>query len=118
VLGSATNSAGWTAVVTAVPGGQLEFTLTVLGPLTVFGGCVPTLRAWAETPAGAPVPTPTPAPAAHCLAIALVVIPAGSSRSFTASLPEPSPRGTYVIRATLDVESGSAASVPPVTVST
>jgi hypothetical protein len=118
VLGSATNSAAWTAVVTAGPDGQLEETLTVLGPLTVLGGCVPTLTAWAETPVGAPVPTPTPAPAAHCLAIALVVIPAGSSRAFTTVLPEPAQPGTYAIHATLDTQGPAGSPVPVVTVST
>jgi hypothetical protein len=118
VLGSATNAAGWTAVVTAAPEGQLEETLTVVGPLTVLGGCVATLTAWAETSAGVPVPTPTPVPAAHCLAIALVVIPAGSSRSFTAVLPEPPQPGTYAIHATLDTQGPSGSPVPVVTVST
>ena len=118
VLGNATNAAGWTAVVTAGPDGQLEETLTVLGPLTVFGGCVPTLTAWAVTPAGAPVPTPTPSPAAHCLAIALVVIPAGSSRAFTAVFPDPAQPGTYAIHATLDTQGPAGSPVPVVTVST
>jgi hypothetical protein len=118
VLGSNTNAAGWTAVVTARPDGQLEETLTVIGPLTVRGGCVSTLTAWAETPAGVPVPTPTPVPAAHCLAIALVVIPAGSSRAFTAVLPEPAAPGNYAIHATLDIQGPGGSPVPIVTVST
>jgi hypothetical protein len=118
VLGSATNAAGWTAVVTAGPDGQLEETLTVIGPLTVLGGCVSTLTAWAETPAGVPVPTPTPSPSAHCLAIALVVIPAGSSRAFTAVLPDPAQPGTYAIHATLDTQGPAGSPVPVVTVST
>jgi hypothetical protein len=118
VLGRATNAAGWTAVVMAGTDGQLEETLTVIGPLTVLGGCVSTLTAWAETPAGVPVPTPTPSPAAHCLAIALVVIPAGSSRAFTAVLPEPAQPGTYAIHATLDTQGPSGSPVPVVTVST
>ena len=118
VLGSATNAAGWTAVVTARPDGQLEETLTVLGPLTALGGCVSTLTAWAETPAGVPVPTPTPVPAAHCLAIALVVIPSGSSRAFTAVLPEPAEPGTYAIHATLDTQGPSGSPVPVVTILT
>ncbi|MGD0448695.1 MAG: hypothetical protein ABSB36_08805 [Candidatus Dormibacteria bacterium] len=117
VLGSANNAAGWTAVVTAGPDGQLEETLTVIGPLAVFGGCVSTLTAWAETPAGVTVPTPTPSPAAHCLAIALVVIPAGSTRAFTAVLPDPGQPGAYAIHATLDTQ-GSGSPVPVVTVST
>ena len=116
VLGRATNAAGWTAVVTAGTDGQLEETLTVIGPLTVLGGCVSTLTAWAETPAG--VPTPTPSPAAHCLAIALVVIPAGSSRAFTAVLPESAQPGTYAIHATLDTQGPSGSPVPVVTFST
>jgi hypothetical protein len=118
VLGSATNSAGWTAVVTAGPDGQLEETLTVIGPLTLLGGCVSTLTAWAETPAGVPVPTPTPVPAAHCLAIALVVIPAGSTRAFTTVLPEPAEPGTYAIHATLDTQGPSGSPVPVVTILT
>jgi hypothetical protein len=118
VLGRATNAAGWTAVVTAGTDGQLEETLTVIGSLTVFGGCVSTLTAWAETPAGVPVPTPTPSPAAHCLAIALVVIPAGSSRAFTAVLPEPAQPGTYAIHATLDTQGPSGSPAPVVTFST
>jgi hypothetical protein len=118
VLGIATNAAGWTAVVTAGADGQLKETLTVVGPLTVLGGCVPTLTAWAETPAGVPVPTPTPSPAAQCLAIALVVTPAGSSRAFTAVLPEPAQPGTYAIHASLDTQGASGSPVPVVTVST
>jgi hypothetical protein len=98
--------------------GQLEETLTVIGPLTVLGGCVSTLTAWAETPAGVPVPTPTPSPSAHCLAIALVVIPAGSSRAFTAVLPDPAQPGTYAIHATLDTQGPAGSPVPVVTVST
>jgi hypothetical protein len=113
----APGTAGWTAVVTAGTDGQLEETLTVIGPLTVLGGCVSTLTAWAETPAGVPVPTPTPSPAAHCLAIALVVIPAGSSRAFTAVLPEPAQPGTYAIHAALDTQ-GPGSPVPVVTAST
>ena len=118
VLGTATNAAGWTAVVTGAPEGQLEETLTVVGPLTVLGGCVSTLTAWAETPAGVLVPTPTPSPAAHCLAIALVVVPAGSSRAFTAVLPDPAQPGTYAIHATLDTQGPAGSPVPVVTVST
>ena len=118
VLGRATNAAGWTAVVTAGPDGQLEETLTVIGPLTLLGGCVSTLTALAETPAGVPVPTPTPVPAAHCLAIALVVIPSGSSRAFTAVLPEPAAPGNYAIHATLDIQGPGGSPVPIVTVST
>ena len=118
LAGRATNAAGWTAVVTAAADGQLEETLTVVGPMTVLGGCVPTLTAWAETTDGAVVPTPTPSPAAHCLAIALVVIPAGSSRAFTAVLPEPTPPGTYAIHAALDTQGPSGSPVPVVTVST
>ena len=117
MLGSATNAAGWTAVVTNGPDGQLQETLTVVGPLTVLGGCVRTLTAWAETAAGAPLPTPTPSPTTHCLAIALVVIPAGSSRAFTAVLPEPTPPGTYAIHAALDTQGPSGSPVPVVTVS-
>jgi hypothetical protein len=118
LLGRATSAAGWTAAVTAGPDGQLEETLTVIGPLTVLGGCVSTLTAWAATPAGVPVPTPTPSPAAHCLAIALVVIPAGSSRAFSAVLPEPAQPGTYAIHATLHTQGQPGSPVPVVTVST
>ena len=123
VLGTATNAAGWTAVVTAEPDAQLQLTVTVVGPLTVTGGCFASLTAWAETPAGSLVPTPTPVPAAHCLAIVLVVVPAGTTRAFSASLPEPAAPGTYVIQGTLATEGvpGSPAAalpaVPPVTIS-
>ena len=118
VLGSASNAAGWTAVVTAAPGAQLQLTVTVRGPLTVLGGCIASLTAWAETTAGVPVPTPTPVPAAHCLAIALELVPAGTSHAFTAVLPEPTPPGSYVVRSTLDTEGPSATPVPPVTITT
>ena len=118
VLGTASNASGWTAVVTAEPGAQLLDTVTVRGPLTVLGGCVPTLTAWAETPAGARVPTPTPSPEMHCMAIALVPIPAGTSRAFSASLPEPAQPGTYTIQATLKTEGALGPSVPVVTIST
>jgi len=117
VLGSATNAAGWTAVVTAAPGAELQVTVTVRGPLTVLGGCVPSLTARAETSTGAPVPTPTPTPEMHCLAIALEMVPAGTSRAFTALLPEPSPPGTYAVLSTLDTQ-GPSAPVPPVTITT
>jgi hypothetical protein len=118
VLGSATNAAGWTAVVTAEPDAVLQLTVTVRGPLTVLGGCVASLSAWAETDTGAPVPTPTLTPVMHCMAIALEIIPAGTSRSFTAELPEPDPPGSYVVRSTLDIQGPSAASVPAVTITT
>ena len=117
-LGSSSNAAGWTAVVTAAPGSELEVTVTVRGPLTVLGGCVPSLTARAETTAGAPVPTPTPTPEMHCLAIALEMVPAGTSRAFTALLPEPTRPGTYVVLSTLDAQEPSAMPVPPVTVTT
>jgi hypothetical protein len=64
------------------------------------------------------VPTPTPSPAAHCLAIALVVIPAGSSRAFTAVFPDPGQPGTYSIHATLDIDGSGGSPIPAVTVST
>ena len=118
VLGSATNASGWTAVVTAEPGAQLQLTVTVRGPLTVLGGCVASLTAWAETTGGVPVPTPTPTAGVHCLAIALEIVPAGTSRAFTATLPEPSPPGSYVVRSALNSQGLSATSVPPVTITT
>ncbi|MGO8686997.1 MAG: hypothetical protein ACLQT7_07405 [Candidatus Dormibacteria bacterium] len=118
VLGSASNAAGWTAVVTAQAGGRLQLSVTVTGPLTLLGGCIPTLTASARTVAGAPVPTPTPSPAASCLAIVLEAIPAGESRTFTAILAEPEPAGNYVIVGTLRSEGPLSAGVPPVTVST
>jgi hypothetical protein len=118
VLGSATSAAGWTAVVTAGAEGQLEETLTVSGPLTVLGGCVASLTAWAETPSGTLVPTPTLSPFAHCLAIALIEIPAGQTRAFTAVLPAPAQPGTYAVHATLDVQGNGGSPVPVVTVST
>jgi hypothetical protein len=118
VLGSASNAAGWTAVVTSGPGDQLQLTVTVSGPLTVLGGCEPSLTAWAVTPAGAAVPTPTPVPGAHCMAIVLVAIPAGTTRSFSASLPDPPQAGTYVIEGTLRAEGSPAMAVPAVTVAT
>ena len=118
MLGSATNAAGWSAVVTAEAGAQLQLTVTVRGPLTVLGGCVASLTAWAETTTGVPVPTPTPTPGVHCLAIALERVPAGTSRAFTALLPEPTPPGSYVVRSSLDTQALSATSVPAVTVTT
>ena len=116
LLGTASNSAGWTSQVTAQAGGQLQLSVTVVGPLTVYGGCVATLTARAETEAGGLLPTPTPAPGAHCLAIALISIPAGTSRTFTAGLPEPQAPGTYVIQGSLDGGEGGPG-VPAVTIS-
>ncbi|MGA9114029.1 MAG: hypothetical protein WB802_09575, partial [Candidatus Dormiibacterota bacterium] len=81
-------------------------------------GCVASLTAWAETTGGVPVPTPTPTAGVHCLAIALEIVPAGTSRAFTATLPEPSPPGSYVVRSALDSQGLSATSVPPVTITT
>jgi hypothetical protein len=117
-LGSAANSAGWTAAVTADSAGQLQLTVTVTGPLTVLGGCVQTLSAVAETTAGVPVPTPTLSPAMECMAIALEEIPAGATRSFTASLPDPPQPGTYVIVGSLRTEGTASPGVPPVTITT
>lgn len=118
VLGSASNAAGWMAVVTAQPGGQLQLAVTVTGPLTVVGGCVPSLTALAETTAGMPVPTPTPTAGVQCLAIALEAVPAGTTRSFSASLPEPPQPGTYVIQGSLRAEGSPSPGVPAVTITT
>ncbi len=115
-LGSASNAAGWSAVVTSEPGGQLQLAVTVSGPLTVVGGCEPTLTAWAVTPDGSPVPTSTPEPAAHCMAIAIETIPTGTTHTFTATLPEPPPPGTYVIEGSVRTEGSPGAGVPPVTI--
>ncbi|MGA8016299.1 MAG: hypothetical protein WCB85_10325 [Candidatus Dormiibacterota bacterium] len=117
VLGDASNAAGWYAAVTAQPGAQMEVTVTVPGPITVEGGCVPTLTASADTLSGTPVSTPTPGPALHCLAIALVAIPAGSTRAFTTTIPEPSQPGTYVVEASLRSPEPSGSTPPRVTIS-
>ncbi|HYA00046.1 MAG TPA: hypothetical protein VEK76_06805 [Candidatus Binatia bacterium] len=119
VLGTASNSAGWTSEVTAQPDGRLELSVTVSGPLTLYGGCVPTLTARAQTPAGASVPIPpTTLPAgAHCLAIALISVPPGTTRTFTADLAEPTAPGVYVIQGTLDPSGGDRPQVPAVTIS-
>jgi hypothetical protein len=113
--GSASGSSGWTTVVTA-SAGQLEVAVTVQGPLTVLGGCDPTLTAWAETASGSRVPTPAPSPFAHCLAIAVISVPAGTTRTFTTSIPEPSQPGTYTVDGTIDTMSGGGSAIPAVTI--
>ncbi|MGA2283869.1 MAG: hypothetical protein ABSH07_09425 [Candidatus Dormibacteria bacterium] len=115
VSGSATDSSGWTTVVTA-SAGQLQVAVTVQGPLTVVGGCDPTLTAWAETASGSRVPTPTPSPFAHCLAIAIISVPAGTTRTFSTSIPEPSQPGTYTVVGTIHTMSTAGAAIPAVTI--
>ena len=75
------------------------------------------LTASAETATGTTVSTPTPGPALHCLAIAVVSIPAGSSRAFTTTIPEPALPGTYLVQASLRILAPWATAVPSVTIS-
>jgi hypothetical protein len=120
-LGSATNSSGWTTVVTA-SWGELQVEVTVRGPLTVMGGCDPSITAWAETPSGSRVATPTAAPyditgpSEHCLAIALISITAGTTKTFSATIAEPPQPGTYTVVGTLNAMSSPGAAIPAVTI--
>ena len=105
--------AAWTTTVVRAPDGDLLVTVTVIGPLTVEGGCVPSLTAWAVTAGGAVVPTPSPSgPAVHCLAIALISVPAGTSRAFTAEIPMPPSPGTYSIHGQLKAISAPGQAIP------
>jgi hypothetical protein len=115
--GHATGADGWSTAVMPLVDGELQVNVTVTGPLTVEGGCVPSLTAWADDADGSPVPTPSPSGSqAHCLAIALIQIPAGSSRQFSADIPTPPDPGTYTIHGLLQTSGGQPIPVVTITV--
>jgi hypothetical protein len=102
-------------------GRELLVSVTVIGPLTVEGGCVASLSATVETSAGQPVPAQAavPSPLIHCLAIAVIGIPAGVSSTFTVSVPAPERPRSYVVVPSLRIISGAASNtVPSVSIST
>ena len=116
-VGEATGADGWSTVVTAQSDGGLQVTVTVTGPLTVEGGCVPSLTAWADTADDSPVPTPTPSGSqVHCLAIALIQVAGGSTKAFSADIPTPPQPGTYTIHGLLQTTGGQPIPVVTITI--
>jgi hypothetical protein len=116
-LGRATDADGWSTLVTALADGELQVTVTVTGPLTVEGGCIASLTAWADAADGSPVPTPSPSGLQmHCMAIALIQVPAGSSRAFSADIPTPPDPGSYTIHGLLNTAGAQAIPVVSITI--
>jgi hypothetical protein len=102
-------------VVTGRGDGELQVTVTVTGPLTVEGGCIPSLTAWVDASDGSPVPTPTPSGLQmHCMAIALIPVAAGATKAFSADVPMPPDPGTYITHGLLQTLGGEA--IPAVTI--
>jgi len=114
-LGATTGAQGWVTRVTVESQDQLQVTVTVTGPLTVEGGCIPSLTAWADAGDGSPVPTPTPSGGQmHCMAIALIPVAAGATKAFSADIPTPPGPGTYTIHGLLNTAGDQA--IPVVTI--
>jgi hypothetical protein len=85
---------GWTTDAGVATGG-IDVRVNVSGPLTVDGGCSPTLAAWLVAADGHRLQGGQPS-AAKCQGIAVTAIPAGQTRDFMTSLGVP-PAGTYTI---------------------
>ena len=100
---SASSAAG--PIVTRAHVDQADSTIVVdvavTGPLTLQGGCQPTLAAHLVDPAGAALAEPTPSGLLHCLAITEIPIASGETREFTASLPLPAGHGRYTVEGRL-----------------
>ncbi|MFN2466336.1 MAG: hypothetical protein ABR598_08755 [Candidatus Dormibacteria bacterium] len=79
----------------SVAAGRVEVTVTVSGPASVEGGCVPALTAWLADVHGQQVGMAA-TPGLRCQAISITDIPAGETRDFHVSLPQPPP-GTYTV---------------------
>ena len=111
---------GWTTAA-AVNDRAIDVRVTVPGPLTVEGGCVPSLVAWLVGADGVRVEA-TPTPGARCYAISLGTILAGQVREFAAGLPLPHP-GVYtvhgLVRTHLPIGAGARVSenIPVVSIS-
>jgi hypothetical protein len=86
---------GWTTDAGVRAGGGVDVRVNVSGPLTVDGGCSPTLTAWLVAADGHRLQGGS-APAARCQGIAVTEIPAGQTRDFVTSLDLP-PAGTYSV---------------------
>ena len=91
---------GWTTSVAihAAPR-SIDVTVTVPGPISVDGGCVPSLTAWAVGENNTRVEV-SPSPALHCGALSTRAIIAGQTADFTAAIPLPTP-GTYAVHGLL-----------------
>jgi hypothetical protein len=102
---SVTNSSGWTVSVKPPAAGAspalVTVSVTVKGPVTIYGGCVPPLTAEFVDAGGQPLSTPTSA-GIRCLAITAIGIPQGQSETFSMQIPAPSGSGSHLIRATVN----------------
>jgi hypothetical protein len=102
---SATNPSGWTVSAHAQALGAgptvITVTVTVKGPTTVYGGCVPPLTAEFVDTSGQPLSTPTGS-GIHCMAITAIDIPQGQSDTYSVQIPAPTGTGSHLIRATVN----------------
>ena len=109
---------GWTTTA-AISAGQVEVRVSVTGPLTVEGGCVPALTAWVVGADGRRVDS-TPTPGVRCQGISIDSIAVDQSRDYHATIPLPLP-GTYtvhgLVRVHLPIGAGARVSenIPVVT---
>ena len=91
---------GWTTTASINSANHtIDISVRVPGPLTVEGGCVPSVVAWAVGPNNTRVEA-SPTPGARCYAITVDDVPEGQTGSFATSIPLP-PAGTYAIHGLL-----------------
>jgi hypothetical protein len=117
-LGRASNSAGWISEVIPTEDGQWQLAVTVLGSISVLGGCTASLTASVLATDLVPVPTATPMIGASCMAIVILSIPAGAIRTFQVTVPRPQLPGTYTAIGFLHTQGDASPSVPSVTITT
>lgn len=110
---------GWTTTAT-VNSGTIQVRVSVVGPQSVEGGCVPALTAWIVRSDGTRTES-SPSPGVRCLAIVIDDIATAQTRDYTIVIPAP-PLGTYtvhgLVRVHLPIGAGSRVSenIPVVTV--
>lgn len=91
---------GWTTSAYANSVSRtISVKLSVPGPLSVDGGCVPSLTAWAIGADGVRIEA-SPSGAVHCNAISVTAIAEGQTAEFSTTIPLPS-HGTYRIHGLL-----------------
>ena len=80
------------------PGGQVQLSVTVTGPIEYETGCVQTLHIWVEDRQQHTV-WEEPVPAVMCMALGYKSLAAGESATFTAAWPVSGqlPLGSYTI---------------------
>lgn len=107
---------GWHEVVTVDPAATtVRVEVTVSGPLTLLGGCIPELSAWIVDSAGNRLPDPADT-RARCEAIAVEEVPAGQVRALTATVPMPAGPGSYTVHGRVSTQAGGtgAENLPPI----